>query len=154
MGTSVTSMTSGIPCQRYLCVGCGAVLALVPRGVELRRHYERAAICLALGRWALADQATTVVRAQIEAWPSEEEARRCGEKQSYLVPVIDSGSSLLSLDLQRNALSREPLKEKRPVERVREFTLGVADVERSALDGTSHNKQPLLFIVTRAVLGQ
>jgi hypothetical protein len=66
------SRTSVIACRRYLCVGCGAVITVVPRGVEPRRHYGRAAICLALGLWALAGQATTVVRSRVGAWPSRE----------------------------------------------------------------------------------
>lgn len=61
-----------IACRRYLCVGCGAVLTVVPRGIEPRRHYSRAAICLALALWALGGQPTTVVRARVGAWPSRE----------------------------------------------------------------------------------
>jgi len=48
--------------QRYLCTAYGAVVMVVPRGIEPRRHYWRAAICLALALWALAGQPTTVVR--------------------------------------------------------------------------------------------
>jgi len=61
-----------VACQRYLCTACGAVLMVVPRGIEPRRHYGRAAICLALALWALAGQPTTVVRARVCARPSRE----------------------------------------------------------------------------------
>ena len=40
-----------VACQRYLCTSCGAVVMVVPRGIEPRRHYGRAAICLALAAW-------------------------------------------------------------------------------------------------------
>jgi hypothetical protein len=66
------STTSVIACRRYLCVGCGAVITVVPRGIEPRRHYGRAAICLALALWALGRQPTTVVRDRVGAWPSRE----------------------------------------------------------------------------------
>jgi hypothetical protein len=42
---------------------------VVPRGIEPRRHYGRAAICLALALWALVGQPTTVVRIQVYARP-------------------------------------------------------------------------------------
>jgi hypothetical protein len=66
------STTSVIACRRYLCVGCGAVVTVVPRGIEPRRHYGRAAICLALALWALSGQPTTEVRARVGAWHSRE----------------------------------------------------------------------------------
>lgn len=69
---TAASTTSVIACRRYLCVGCGAVLTVVPRGIEPRRHYGRAAICLALALWALGGQPTTEVRARVGAWPSRE----------------------------------------------------------------------------------
>jgi hypothetical protein len=66
------STTSVIACRRYLCIGCRAVITVVPRGVEPRRHYGRAAICLALALWALGGQPTTVVRSRVGSWPSQE----------------------------------------------------------------------------------
>jgi hypothetical protein len=69
---TAASTTIVIACRRYLCVGCGTVLTVVPRGIEPRRHYGRAAICLALALWALRGQPTTAVRAQVGAWPSRE----------------------------------------------------------------------------------
>jgi hypothetical protein len=61
-----------VACQRYLCTSCGAVVMVVPRGIEPRRHYGRAAICLALALWALAGQPTPVVRTRVCAWPGRE----------------------------------------------------------------------------------
>jgi hypothetical protein len=61
-----------VACRRYLCTACGTVVMVVPRGIEPRRHYGRAAICLALALWALAGQPTTVVRTQVCAWPGRE----------------------------------------------------------------------------------
>jgi hypothetical protein len=65
----LASTTLLVACQRYLCTACGAVVMVVPRGIEPRRHYGRAAICLALALWALVGQPTTVVRAQVCARP-------------------------------------------------------------------------------------
>lgn len=48
------------------------MVTVVPRGIEPRRHYGRAAICLALALWALGGQPTTTVRARVGAWPSRE----------------------------------------------------------------------------------
>lgn len=65
---AVSTMTI-VACQRYLCTSCGTVVMVVPRGIEPRRHYGRAAICLALALWALVGQPTTVVRTRVCAWP-------------------------------------------------------------------------------------
>jgi hypothetical protein len=62
-------MMTIVACRRYLCTSCGAVVMVVPRGIEPRRHYGRAAICLAMALWALAGQPTTVVRTRVCAWP-------------------------------------------------------------------------------------
>ena len=66
---TASTMTT-VACQRYLCTSCGAVVMVVPRGIEPRRHYGRAAICLALALWALAGQPTTAVRTRVCAWPA------------------------------------------------------------------------------------
>jgi hypothetical protein len=68
---AVSAMTI-VACQRYRCTACGTVVMVVPRGVEPRRHYGRAAICLALALWALAGQPTTAVRDRVCAWPGRE----------------------------------------------------------------------------------
>jgi len=62
------STTAVIACRRYLCTSCGAVLTVVPRGIEPRRHYGRAAICLALALWAVAGQPTAAVQRRVCAW--------------------------------------------------------------------------------------
>jgi hypothetical protein len=67
IGLSATTLL--VACQRYLCTACGAVVMVVRRGIEPRRHYGRAAICLALALWALVGQPTTVVRTQVCARP-------------------------------------------------------------------------------------
>lgn len=54
-----------IACRRYRCTTCGAVVTVVPRGIEPRRHYGRAAICMALALWALAGWSALAVRARI-----------------------------------------------------------------------------------------
>jgi hypothetical protein len=40
-----------VPCRRYRCRDCGAVLLVVPRGVLPWRHYTAAAIAFALALW-------------------------------------------------------------------------------------------------------
>ena len=66
------STTSVIASRRYVCTACGAVVTVVPRGIEPRCHYGRAAICLALSLWALGGQPTTTVRDRVGSWPSRE----------------------------------------------------------------------------------
>jgi hypothetical protein len=65
---SARATTVVIACRRYLCTACAAVLTVVPRGIEPRRHYGRAAICLALALWAIAGASTTTVRARVSEW--------------------------------------------------------------------------------------
>lgn len=57
-----------IGCRRYRCTWCGAVATVVPRGIEPRRHYGRAAICLALALWSLAGWKTIAVRRRLSTW--------------------------------------------------------------------------------------
>lgn len=59
-----------IACRRYRCTTCGAVLLVVPRGIEFRRHYGRAAICFALALWSLAGWSQRAVRQQLGTWPN------------------------------------------------------------------------------------
>lgn len=63
------STTQVLVCRRYRCVGCGAVILVVPRGVAPRRHYGHASIALALALWALAGQPLAAVRRRVCAWP-------------------------------------------------------------------------------------
>jgi hypothetical protein len=63
-----------IGCRRYLCVSCGAVLIVVPRGVAPRRHYGHAAIAMALTLWAVVREPVAAVRQRICARPVTTEA--------------------------------------------------------------------------------
>jgi hypothetical protein len=63
-----------IECRRYLCVRCGAVLTVVPRGVAPRRHYGHAAIAMALTLWAIVREPVAAVRRRVCAWAITVEA--------------------------------------------------------------------------------
>ena len=54
-----------IACRRYRCTACGAVVTVVPCGIEPRRHYGRAAICMALALWSLAGWSALAVRRRV-----------------------------------------------------------------------------------------
>lgn len=58
-----------IACRRYRCTACTSVVLVVPRGVEPRRHYGRAAICFAMALWALAGWSQRAVRGRVGTWP-------------------------------------------------------------------------------------
>lgn len=57
--------------RRYQCRDpeCGAVIQVMPRDIEPRRHYSRPAIALALGLWSLTALPATQVRRRISPWP-------------------------------------------------------------------------------------
>ena len=55
--------------RRYLCLGCDAVLTVVPREVEPRRHYSRPAIALALARLGLWGETAAAIRRAVSPWP-------------------------------------------------------------------------------------
>jgi len=55
--------------RRYRCVACAAVIAVVPRDVEPRRHYSRPAIALALALWSVAPLPPAEIRQRISPWP-------------------------------------------------------------------------------------
>jgi hypothetical protein len=57
-----------VQCRRYRCVGCGAILLVVPRGIAPRKHYGHAAIAMALALWGLAGRSAWEVRTQVCAW--------------------------------------------------------------------------------------
>jgi hypothetical protein len=61
-------MTTVVAIRRYRCRRCRAVLVVVPREVEPRRHYSRPAIALALARRGLLDETSAQVRRAISAW--------------------------------------------------------------------------------------
>ena len=58
-----------LACRRYLCVHCGAIVTVVPRGVAPRRHYGHAAIAMALTLWAIAREPVSEVRRRVSARP-------------------------------------------------------------------------------------
>lgn len=54
--------------RRYRCRRCKAVITVVPREVEPRRHYSRPAIALALARHGLFGEAAATVRRAVSPW--------------------------------------------------------------------------------------
>jgi hypothetical protein len=63
-----------IACRRYLCVGCAAIMTVVPRGVAPRRHYGHAAIVMAFALWAIVHEPVAEVRRRVCAWRVSHEA--------------------------------------------------------------------------------
>lgn len=57
-----------VACRRYRCLGCGAILLVVPRGVLRRRLYSAAAIALALALWGVNGLAAREVRRRVSPW--------------------------------------------------------------------------------------
>lgn len=55
--------------RRYRCRICDAVITVVPREVEPRRHYSRPAIALALARLGLLGETEAAVRHAVSSWP-------------------------------------------------------------------------------------
>jgi hypothetical protein len=54
--------------RRYLCMRCGAVITVVPREVEPRRHYSRPAIALAFGLFGLCAKSAATIRQMVSPW--------------------------------------------------------------------------------------
>ena len=59
-----------VRCRRYRCVGCAAIMLVVPRGVAPRRHYGLAAIAMAMTLWAILELPPARVRERICVSPS------------------------------------------------------------------------------------
>jgi hypothetical protein len=59
------STTVVITARRYRCIGCGAVIVVVPREVRAGRLYSVRAIALALALWGLAGATAAEVRQRI-----------------------------------------------------------------------------------------
>ncbi len=57
-----------VVCRRYHCLGCGAVLLVVPRGILRRRLYSASAIALALALWGAEGLAPGEVRTRVSPW--------------------------------------------------------------------------------------
>jgi hypothetical protein len=54
--------------RRYLCLECGAVVTVVPRGVLRRRLYSAGAIALALALFGLDELSEAAVRERSSPW--------------------------------------------------------------------------------------
>lgn len=54
--------------RRYRCRRCAAVITVVPRGIEPRRHYSRPAIAVALARYGLLGESPRCVRRAVSPW--------------------------------------------------------------------------------------
>jgi len=61
-------VTVVVDVRRYECQHCGAVITVVPRDVEPRRHYSRPAIALALARFGLLGESPAAVRRAVSPW--------------------------------------------------------------------------------------
>jgi hypothetical protein len=59
------SLLGSILARRYQCQPCGAVVAVVPRGLAHRRLYAAEAIALALALWGHAELAPAEVRRRV-----------------------------------------------------------------------------------------
>ena len=57
-----------VPVRRYVCRRCDAVMTVVPREVEPRRHYARSAIALALARLGLLRETARTIRRAVSPW--------------------------------------------------------------------------------------
>jgi hypothetical protein len=64
----VAPVTLVVSVRRYRCRGCAAVITVVPREVQPRRHYSRPAIALALARHGLLGEPAEKVRRAISPW--------------------------------------------------------------------------------------
>jgi hypothetical protein len=57
-----------VQARRYACLRCGAILTVVPREIQPRRHYSRPAIALALARLGLLGETAASIRRAISPW--------------------------------------------------------------------------------------
>ena len=62
--------------RRFLCLVCGAVMTVVPRGVVSTRLYCAVAIMLGLALWAIRKLSTAAVREQVSPWQAVAEPRQ------------------------------------------------------------------------------
>lgn len=61
-------LTSEVVLRRYVCLGCGAVLAVGPRGMRRRHLYTAGAIALALWLWSQRRWPARRVRERVSPW--------------------------------------------------------------------------------------
>lgn len=57
-----------VPCRRYRCIECTAVVLVVPSAMLARRQFSASAIALALLLWGLLREPPERVRAQVSPW--------------------------------------------------------------------------------------
>jgi hypothetical protein len=62
--------------RRFLCLLCGTVMTVLPRGVLGSRLYSAATIALGLALWAIRKLSTAAVRSRISPWPHFAEPRQ------------------------------------------------------------------------------
>jgi len=60
-----TPATLTVPCRRFRCVPCGAVVLVVPRAMLRRRWYSACAIALALALFGIERVSPPAIRGQI-----------------------------------------------------------------------------------------
>lgn len=70
------SKTRTIKARRYVCLGCDAVLLVVPREVERRRSYLRTAVGLALCLFGLLGRSASAVRETVGVVPQTPSSAR------------------------------------------------------------------------------
>jgi hypothetical protein len=56
-----------LPCRRYVCNACGAILVVVPRGLGRAMRYSLAAVAYALALWGYAHATAAEARAKVSA---------------------------------------------------------------------------------------
>jgi hypothetical protein len=85
-----------VGCRRYCCLGCQAIILVVPRGVAPRRHYGLAAVAMALTLWAVMHQRPREVRERVcvargtawgTEWPTLRRWARAA-RESLRVPAV------------------------------------------------------------------
>jgi hypothetical protein len=64
--------------RRYLCLACGAVMTVVPRGVLAWRTYSLLAMAVAMALWALRGWASARVRRAVSPWREVADPRQWG----------------------------------------------------------------------------
>lgn len=85
-----------VGCRRYCCLGCQAIILVVPRGIAPRRHYGLAAVAMALTLWAVMHQRPREVRERVcvargtvwgTEWPTLRRWARAA-RESLRVPAV------------------------------------------------------------------
>lgn len=67
-GVDAAPTVTVVRVRRYKCRRCHALITVVPREVEPRRHYSRPAIALAFARFGLLGESPASVRRAVSPW--------------------------------------------------------------------------------------